>query len=555
MTNGGFGGDRTKKQSFLGGSCVLLASALVTKIIGALFKLPLTNLLGGGGMGYFSCAYGLFLPVYALSITGLTTAVAKLTAERAALEDHAALRRILKLSLWSFSLMGMLGTGAILLLAKPFCRYVAENPDAYLSVLVLAPAILLGCVSAVFRGYYEGLRTMYPTGLSQLAEALTKLVCGLGLCRYALTHPAVVLRYLPPGTTPLAAASAAAVLGVTLSCTAGTLFLILRHVCIGDGIPALPRQKPSPVSDRALYRALFAVLIPVAAGSLITNLTNLIDLATGMHCLNTAIRKAPVSFAARFANDSAPDPAALANFIFGSFSGLAVTIFNLVPSLTNMFGKGAIPAIAAAHAERNRSAMQQDSAAAMLATGFLALPAGLGISVLAQPILQLLYPQRAAEILAAAPSLQCLGPGVIFLALTFPLFSMLQAVGHAPTTVQIMGVGVCCKLAGNLLLIPLPRIHIAGAALSTTLCYLVTFLLALYAYQKKTGVKLGIMLFLKPAYGGMLCAAAAAFSYSLLLGRLGNNLALPAAICMGGCVYLFAMWLMGIRLAALRGRT
>ena len=96
MTNGVFGGDRTKKQSFLGGSCVLLASALVTKIIGALFKLPLTNLLGGGGMGYFSCAYGLFLPVYALSITGLTTAVAKLTAERAALEDHAALRRILK---------------------------------------------------------------------------------------------------------------------------------------------------------------------------------------------------------------------------------------------------------------------------------------------------------------------------------------------------------------------------------------------------------------------------------------------------------------------------
>ena len=297
------------------------------------------------------------------------------------------------------------------------------------------------------------------------------------------------------------------------------------------------------------------MLIPVAAGSLITNLTNLIDLATGMHCLNTAIRKAPVSFAARFADDSAPDPAALANFIFGSFSGLAVTIFNLVPSLTNMFGKGAIPAIAAAHAEQNRSAMQQDSAAAMLATGFLAFPAGLGISVLAQPILQLLYPQRAAEILAAAPSLQCLGPGVIFLALTFPLFSMLQAVGHAPITVRIMGVGVCCKLAGNLLLIPLPRIHIAGAALSTTLCYLVTFLLALYAYQQKTGVKLGIMLFLKPAYGGMLCAAAAAFSYSLLLGRLGNNLALPAAICMGGCVYLFAMWLMGIRLATLRGRT
>lgn len=549
------GGDRTKKQSFLGGSCILLASALLTKIIGAVFKLPLTNLLGGGGMGYFSCAYGLFLPVYALSITGLTTAVAKLTAEHAARQEYGTVRRILKLSLQSFALIGLLGTAAILLLAKPFCCYVAENPDAYLSVLVLAPAILLGCISAVFRGYYEGLRTMYPTGLSQLAEALTKLVCGLGLCRYALTHPAVVLRYLPPGTTPLAAASAAAVLGVTLSCAAGTLFLILRHVCLGDGIPAPARRSSSSTDDRALYRALFAVLIPVAAGSLITNLTNLMDLATGMHCLHTAVSKAPELFARRFAGASEADPAALANFIFGSFSGLAVTIFNLVPSLTNMFGKGAIPAVAAAHARHDRNAMQQDSAAAMLATGFLAFPAGMGISLLAEPILQLLYPQRTAEILAAAPALRCLGPGVIFLALTFPLFSMLQAVGHASATVRIMLAGVCCKLAGNLLLIRLPEVNIAGAALSTTLCYLVTFLLALYTYQKKTGIRLKPVLFAKPAYGGILCAAAAALSYSLLLGRLGNSLALPAAICTGGGVYLFAMWLMGIRLSTLRGHT
>ncbi len=535
---------------------MLLVSALVTKIIGAIFKLPLTNLLGGSGMGYFSCAYGLFLPVYALSITGLTTAVAKLTAERSALEDYAGVRRILRLSLYCFTLIGLLGTGAILLLAKPFCRFVAENPDAYLSVLVLAPAILLGCISAVFRGYYEGLRTMYPTALSQLAEALAKLLCGLGLCRYALTHPAVVLRYLPAGTTPLAAASAAAVLGVTLSCAAGTLFLVLRHVCVGDGIsPDMRRGKFSHVDDRALYRALFAVLVPVAAGSLITNLTNLIDLATGMHCLHTAIARAPGAFADRFAGNAGQDPAALANFIFGSFSGLAVTMFNLVPSMTNMFGKGAIPAIAAAHARQDRKAMQRDSAAAMLATGFLAFPAGMGIAVLAQPILQLLYPHRSGEILAAAPALGWLAPGVIFLALTFPLFSMLQAAGHARTALRIMLIGVCCKLAGNLLLIPLPQVNIAGAATSTSLCYLVTFLLALYAYRRKTGVRLGVMLFAKPAYGGMLCAAGAALSYSLLLSRLGNTLALPAAICTGGCIYLFAMWLMGIRLSTLREHT
>ncbi len=540
-----------KKQSFLQGSAILLLSAILTKAVGACFKLPLTNLLGGTGMGYFGCAYGLFLPVYALSVTGLTTAVARCTAEHAAFGQYRTVRRILRLSLLCFACLGAAGSLANLLLAKPFSRYVIANPDALLSVMVLAPAVLLGCIAAVFRGYYEGLRNMLPTACSQLAEAPVKLVCGLWFCSAALRHSEQLLPHLPAGTSPLAAAAAAAVLGVTVSTLAGTLFLIGVHLLRGDGITRAQLCSDRTVMPRrALLRELFRVLVPVAAGSLVTNLTSLIDLATGMHCLRIAVNRAPELFARQFPQSAGSGTDGLANFIFGSFTGLAVTLFNLVPSITNMLGKSAIPALTTAHAAGDRTALRRDSIAVLRVTGFLAIPAGLGIAALAPQILRFLFPARTEEILASVFSLRMLGLGVIFLACSFSLFCMLQAVGKADCPVRLMLIGVAVKLLGNLLLIPLPALHIGGAAIATTLCYGVIFVLSLRAYCRATAIRLPLSsLFLSPAYAGLLCAATALLADSLLWNRIGERPALPIAICCGGGMYLLAMRLLGIRLS------
>ena len=87
-----------RQQSFWKGSAVLLLSAIAAKVLGACFKIPLTNVLGGTGMGYFSCAYGLLLPVYALSVTGISAAVAQTVARAAALEHWNEVRRIHRIS-------------------------------------------------------------------------------------------------------------------------------------------------------------------------------------------------------------------------------------------------------------------------------------------------------------------------------------------------------------------------------------------------------------------------------------------------------------------------
>ena len=226
-----------RKQSFWKGSALLLASAMTAKLLGACFKIPLTNVLGGTGMGYFSTAYGLLLPVYALSVTGLSAAVAQTVSRAAALEHWSEVRRIHHAARLACGALGLLLSLCMFLLAEPFATQIAAQPHALFSLLAIAPAALFGCLTAVERGYWEGLQNMTPTALSQALEAVAKLGFGLALCMWVLRNPEVVCRRVPPEVPLSALAAAGAVLGVTLSTVLGGCISCCT-VC--GGIPDCP---------------------------------------------------------------------------------------------------------------------------------------------------------------------------------------------------------------------------------------------------------------------------------------------------------------------------
>lgn len=129
-----------------------MVSAAAAKVLGAVFKIPLTNMLGGVGMSYFSCAYSIFMPVYALTVTGLSAAVARMTARSAALGMYANARRIRRTALLLFSAAGLAGSLLILLLAVPFSVYTVGSRDGAAAVAMIAPAVVFGCITAVERG-------------------------------------------------------------------------------------------------------------------------------------------------------------------------------------------------------------------------------------------------------------------------------------------------------------------------------------------------------------------------------------------------------------------
>ncbi|MEG2597681.1 MAG: oligosaccharide flippase family protein, partial [Oscillospiraceae bacterium] len=171
---------KDKGQSLLQGASILAFAMIVVKLIGAVFKIPLGNILDGDAMGYFSTSYSVFTMIYAFSTAGLPAAVAKMVAEHSVHDRYRDIRKIRKISVKLFFFMGLIGFILMVAFSKLYVD-LANNENAWLSVIAIAPAIFFGCMMSAYRGYYEGLRNMTPTAVSQIIEVVAKLIFGLAL--------------------------------------------------------------------------------------------------------------------------------------------------------------------------------------------------------------------------------------------------------------------------------------------------------------------------------------------------------------------------------------
>ena len=517
-----------KRQDFLKGSLILMASAAAAKLLGALFRIPLTNMLGGVGMSCFSCAYTIFLPVYSFITAGISSSAARMTARSRALGLGGNILGIRRMALAVFSAAGLAGSLLILLLAAPFSRWSCGSMEAVPAIMMIAPEVLLGCIIAAERGYYEGMSNMYPTAVSQTVEGAVRTAAGLLLCSYAVRHGGELLPYFPflSDVKPLAAA--AGILGVTLG-SAGALvyFMILRLLpsCAPEN------RERAQVSRRDTASELIRTALPAGIGALVTNLTAVVDMCTMIGSV-----RVPDILPAGVSAEDYP------RFVYGSFAGMALTVFNLVPSVTNMLGKGILPAVTEAWSAGRSHELCRRSSQALFTAAAVSVLCAAGLAVLPGQVLAFLFPERTAERLVCAGALRLLMPGMVFLCLSFPLFSMLQAVGRPAEQVWIMLAGTAVKLCGNLLLVP--ALGAEGAAVSTSLCYGAILLLALRRYCSLIGLRLRECSLPAVLHSGALCAGAAWLA-SDIAGRSGRGVLtqiLVAALA-GGGVYITSLWL------------
>lgn len=530
-----------KKQTFIHNSAILITSALITKLIGAFFKIPLANILGGNGMANFSCAYSIFMPVYALSVTGLPVAVAKLVSEAKANNEYSKISKIKYLSLKMFFKAGLIFTLITILLSYPFCRYIANLAFAWPSVAIIAPTIIISCITSVYRGYYEGMHNMYPTAISQIIESFVKILSGLFFAYKSfvfLENSPEILKSISAffgnavSETEIiySVSAAAAISGITMSSFSGMLYLIL--------ITKSDKNKPdiSHSEKSSIYSLLMKTALPISAGSLVTSLTTLSDLTTITFSIEKIIEKSPDYFSYLNINTNE-----IAGFIYGSFSGLSITVFNLVPSVINMFGKSIFPEISEYKTLGNSLKMKASIEKAFMISAFFAIPSGIGISFLSKEILTFLFKEKIYEILISYKSLSILGIGVIFLSLSTTVFSMLQAIGKPDIPLKIMIIGTIIKISCNIILIPIPEININGAAISTTLSYVIMFIVSVILLLKESqmiinkNVKSAIMIIF---YSSLLCGISAKTVNLLLTNICSYRINLLLSIVFGSFIYL-----------------
>lgn len=498
------------KKNILGGALLLSAAGLAVKVIGMLYKLPLTSLLREEGMGYFNSAYTVYSFFLLLSTAGLPIAVSIMvsTAISKSASGRGEALRILRVTLTIFSIVGLCACLLLIFGAEKFATLIG-NPPAASSIAAIAPALFFVCIISALRGYFQGCGNMVPTAFSQIIEACGKLIAGILLARWAM------MRYHDASS-----AAAFAILGVSIGSAAALICMLpvwSREARRAHSLTTLQPGQKEPA--RRIAARLCRIALPVTISSSVMSLASLLDLFVVLRRLTDAGYTEGV-----------------ANRLYGGYSGLAVTLCNMPAVLITPIACSAVPLLSAAWANGRLGKGRSIALTALRTTVLIATPAAIGLAVLAKPVLRMLFDHTMAD--SAAPLLTALAPSILFVALVNVSGALLQAMGKVRTPVYTMAIGAAVKLLSAWFL--LGKYGIYGAPMSTILCYLVIALLNLAALARQ-GVELRFgRLFARPIISAILCGAVAVWLNSLGAPRLGEYAALPAALG-GGVVYLVTL--------------
>lgn len=493
-----------RRQSFLSGAAILAGAVAVTKVLGALYKIPLGNLLDSQGMAHFYAAYNVYNLLLMLSTAGLPLAASRLVAQAEAMGRHSQARRVFRCALALLGVVGLVFSALMFLLPKTMAGAL-HDPMAAAAIRVLAPSVLCVCLTSAIRGYTQGLGNMTPTAVSQIIESACKLLVGLGLCAFLLRK----------GAAPETGA-AGAIAGVTCGTALGLLFL-LWALC------RCPRESGGPlepVGDTLGQLLRIGVPITVAGGAM--SLMTLLDQSLVLGTL-----QARLGLSAEAAAE-----------LYGQYT-FGMTLFQLPPSFIYPVSVSLMPAITAALTRQDRAAAGRAVGGALKLTTLAALPAGAGLSVLAEPILLLLYPAVPDTARAAAYHLTFLGLACVFVCLMVATNGVLQAYGRPGVPVFTLLCGGVMKIVTNYLMVGDPATGIRGAAVSTLYCYALIVVLNLIAIARCVPERPGyIGLFARPLLLTAVMALAARSSYGLLAQVLPERWAVLPAILIAAAVYV-----------------
>ncbi len=509
-------------NTFFKGAVILAVSNILIKVIGAVFKIPLTRIVGDYAMGLYNTAYTYYTILLTIATAGLPIAISKMISESRALGKYSRAKRIFKMAVLTCACLGAFGT-LVMLISPGLLKGVApsvyallfNNPDTIPSFWTLAPAVLFISVTAAFRGYFQGHGDMLPTALSQLTEALCRLFVGLALA-WGFIKIGLEQKFIAAG----------AIFGITV----GTLLagILLFAIYLHRKKNAELSDSPCNDSKKSIFKSLMSIAIPVTIGALVINLTNFID---------TIMIPSRLSSLGVYSQTRVTE-------LFGIYSSYAVSMFNLVPNVLISINASITPVVAAAYARRDTEELHKTLTSALRLVIIISAPAAIGISVLSNPILSLLFGAgESADI--AANVLSILSIGSLFLCISSLISTVLQSLGKANIPVYNMLIGAGVKLIANFVLIAIPGIELKGAAIGTVLCYAIISILNLIYLARFIGFKPSIGTYLRPIIATLVMGAVAFFVNLALYKLLGTMLSLVISIGVGAVSYAIVLLAIG----------
>ena len=571
-------------RTFLRGAMLMSVSLVVVKLCGMAYKIIMAALLSsygdayaGFGSGLLNNAYEVYNPLFTLATAGFPIAVSRLVAENLAQKRYRDVVQIHKVSKPFFITMGLVCFGLMLGVSFIYINFI-QQPYSIYAMMTLSPSIFLGCLISIYRGFYEGQRNMFPTAVSEVIEAMGKVVLGLGGAFLTLrigyaslsaqmdaykaqgvpfdgdgtVYEMFGLRFAGFGdamSSLTAFSVAAAIAGITLGSLFAFIFLRVYHAKKRHEITDLFVENSIDArSQRETFNMLLKTAVPIGLAALVMSLSATIDTIVVQRVLyDLSVNRKP-ELLAQFdtsrldLNELFPKdgtPLKFHTYLMGCY-GWAVTIMQLVTALTQAFGSSAMPNVTSAYTKGDKAELKTSIDTVLKLTMLFTLPMGLGLFAIPEPIMSMLYSGYAAEI--GAGVLRIMGLSVIVIAVSTPITSMLQGVGAVSLPLKLYLIAMAIKVATNYLFVSIVSINIRGAAVGSLVAYLFVCIVGMYFLIRRSGVVPDfINTTLKPMIGALGCGAAAYFSFKLFRNFLSLPISCVAAIVVAGIVYMLIL--------------
>ncbi len=465
-------------NSFFKASLILIIANVISKILGALFKIPLTYILKEEGMAIYSTASSVYSMFLTLVISGIPLATSRLISQDMALKKPADALKTVRFSKWLLMAIGGLSSLILYFLAKPLA-FAMKDPSAEISIKIISPAIFFVAWGNAYKSYFQGSKTLIPTAVIQVVESLVRLLVGFILAVLFINQQVSIK-------------TGAAIFGVTTGEILATLLLGLIYLFYKK---TTPKTIIPDKSYKTIYSSIMAVALPLFISQTALSALNILDTALIRNQLLN-IRFNPTSaraFLLDFSSyttlfDNLQHTLKLsgegARWLYGAYSGYALTVFHLPLGMIATLSVTILPLIAGGIARGDMASVRKNSKTAINLSLTFSVPAAVLFMTSSESILHLLFHNTAS-----AKMLTLISPCLIFLSLSQIFTSIFHSAGRVfePFFINLLGIGI--KLLGNLILIKIPYLNIYGAIISSNLAFFIIMISEGLLLKKTLGIK------------------------------------------------------------------
>lgn len=496
--------------NFLVQGSILAIASIISRIIGLIYRLPMTDIIGDVGNNYYGCAFDIYNVMLIISSYSLPLAVSKLVSARMARNERKMAYQIFKGALLFATVSGIIAALIVYFGAEFFTGTLLKTPNSIFALRILAPALVVVAILGVIRGFFQGLGTMMPSAISQIIEQIVNAIISVWAAYVLFGYGSRIGAVLGDKEHYAAAYGAA---GGTLGTNLGSVFALAFMIFVfAVYLRVFKRQMKRDHSVKVesftyIMRILLITIFPVLLSTTIYNISGIID---------QGIFKNVALLQGYSEHD--------VDVWWGVFSGKYKLMINVPISIASAMAASSVPTLTASFTEQNMEGVRNQINAAMRFVMVISFPCAVGLAVLATPIFTLLFPSTLATVDLATYMMWIGGIAVVFYSMSTLSNGLLQGINRMKVPVINAVISLVAHVIILIVLMLFFRLNIYAVVIANTFFAFLMCILNARALQRYSGYKQEyVKTFIIPALCSAIMGVAAYFSYRGLYMLVKNN--------------------------------